>query len=184
VAFAFAATGTPKTFQVSIELFLRASVVHIFGQRVTVQHGLPLRLVGAIASQRFAAAETTNVLLVGRETIDAVAADYWCRTAILRHQESQRFLPEGVIARILRQRGFGLLVLLLHPVEGALAIDLFQRQDFIAILPSLPRESSVGRDDRRRRAYILFRHAGGSSFAGHARQQDSGQKSLSSGPVG
>jgi hypothetical protein len=118
------------------------------GQGVQVQDHIPLRLGLAEALQRGAPPQAAGVLLVAPEVVEPVAPAHHRGDAFLGIQDGLQALAG------LGEAGFGLQqlaagrVVLAHPVQGALALHIFQPQEGVF---------GIGEARRLRRVWAMVR---------------------------
>ena len=114
-------------------------------QRVDVEHGLPLRIVGAVAGEAGAADDAADMGGVLPEIIESVGAHGDGGDAVARLEDLQRPIVITLVARIALELAERAAILIARPGQRPLALDLLEPGERI-----VRRRIAALRPDRRR----------------------------------
>jgi hypothetical protein len=103
------------------------------GERVHVEHGLPLRVRSAVGSHGGAPPESALVGVVLPEVVNGVAEELRLRNLVFRVEDLERLLVDGLVFGPGLEQRRRLRVLLLDPDQGLVALDVLEPLEVVGI---------------------------------------------------
>ena len=112
-----------------VDAFVNPVFILGLGQRIDVEHRLPLRLGRAVRLQRRPANDASDVPGVPPKIVNMRAANRAVRDAVLGIEQPLGLREETLVTRVGLKLGEGFAVALLHPLERAFALDLLEPKE-------------------------------------------------------